>query len=182
MEIRGGNQFLNPQQLIKSVGFFEGQEIGYLGCGSGGYFTMAMAQAVGPTGKVYAVDVMQSALDATMIKVNSNNLRNVIPIVANVEKADGLAITPGTLDKAFLINVLFQNSNKMAMIEQGVRLLKKDGKLIIVDWMPGQTVIGPAEDRRLSPQDAITLAQQSGLSLVKQELAGDYHYLLIFKK
>jgi len=182
MEIRGGNQFLNPQLLIKSVGFFEGQQVGYLGCGSGGYFTIAFAQAVGPIGKVYAVDILQSALDSTMAKVISKNIQNVVPVMANAEKSGGVAIPAGSLDKVFLINVLFQNSNKTAMIAEGVRLLKKNGKLMIVDWMPGESTIGPAAGMRLDPKDAIDLAQQSGLKLLTEGLAGDFHYLLVFKK
>lgn len=182
MEIRGGNKFLSPDLLISSVGFFEGQDVGYLGCGAGGYFTIALARAVGPTGKVYAVDVLQSALESTMAKVISNNISNVVPILANVEKTGGVTIPAESLDKVFLINVLFQNTDKLAMVNEGVRLLKKNGKLIVVDWMPGQAQIGPAAAIRLQPQDAIALAEQAGLQLIKEGVAGDFHYLLVFKK
>lgn len=182
MEISGGNKFLSPDLLIKRIGFFEGQEVGYLGCGSGGYFTIALAQAVGPTGKVYAVDILQSALDATMAKVAGNSIRNVVPVIANAEKSGGVTIPAGSLDKVFLINVLFQNTNKIAMIEEGVRLLKNGGKLIIVDWMPDKVTIGPAASMRLAPQDAIALAEQAGLQLFNEGVAGDFHYLLVFKK
>ena len=55
---RGNNrdQWQQPEKVIAALQIRPGDQIADLGAG-GGYFTFKLANAVGPTGKVYAVDI-----------------------------------------------------------------------------------------------------------------------------
>ena len=50
--------FSDPQKNIDQLNIGEGKTVADLGAGSG-FYTMAAAKAVGPSGRIYAVDVQQ---------------------------------------------------------------------------------------------------------------------------
>jgi ubiquinone/menaquinone biosynthesis C-methylase UbiE len=77
-------------------------------------------------------------------------------------------------------NVLFQAENKYAMIEEGVRILKSGGQLLIVDWFK-DAPFGPKEGT-ITPEEIKKALNGSGFSLKKELAAGDYHYALLFVK
>src|SRR3990172_9550282 len=52
----GRDEWQQPERVVEALGLEPGARVADLGSG-GGYFTFRLARAVGPTGKVYAVDV-----------------------------------------------------------------------------------------------------------------------------
>src|SRR5688572_7860268 len=59
----GRDAWQRPQAVIQSLDIASGSRVADLGAG-GGYFTFPLAQAVGPEGKVYAVDIDDRSLHA----------------------------------------------------------------------------------------------------------------------
>ena len=62
------------------------------------------------------------------------------------------------------------------------RILKPGSRLAIVEWLPQETLKGPAVNERLSPD---TLAQQlkkNGFIVVKNEFLNENQYLLVARK
>lgn len=182
MEDFGGRQFLNPTEVIELTGVGEGDKVGDLGCGSGGYFTVPFAQKVGASGIVYAVDVLPEALASVASNVKSYNLTNVVPVWSNLEIPRATKIPIGGLDYGFMITMLYQNKDRQAILEEATRLIKRGGKLVIVDWKQEKTIIGPAQNLRLDP-DSI---RNSVIALGYEEMLttdiGDHHFLMMFKK
>ena len=56
--------FLHPSIASQYLEILPGMRIADFGCGSG-HWTIILARAVGPSGKVFAVDVQETALEAT---------------------------------------------------------------------------------------------------------------------
>ena len=54
----------------------QGQKVADLGCGPG-YYTLALADAVGPKGRVYAVDSDEMAIQAVERKATKGSYRNI---------------------------------------------------------------------------------------------------------
>jgi SAM-dependent methyltransferase len=67
--------FESPKKLIKPY-VKDGQVVADLGCGSG-YYTFALAELVGPKGKVYAVDLGKSCIRALEKKARKGGYRNI---------------------------------------------------------------------------------------------------------
>jgi ubiquinone/menaquinone biosynthesis C-methylase UbiE len=91
-------------------------------------------------------------------------------------------IPEGSLDACFYINVLFQLKNKDSALHEAVRMLKKGGYLVAVDWAKKLGALGPAESLMLKPDELMRLASEQGLKFIDKILPGDYHYSLIFEK
>jgi ubiquinone/menaquinone biosynthesis C-methylase UbiE len=60
--------FIKPKEIIDLLtqNFFikQGDKVAEFGCG-GGYFTILLAEKVGPNGKVYAIDILEDAINET---------------------------------------------------------------------------------------------------------------------
>jgi predicted methyltransferase len=67
--------FEPPQSLIKPF-VRNGQVVADLGCGSG-YYTLPLAELVGPEGKVYAVDLGKKSIRTLENKADEGGYRNI---------------------------------------------------------------------------------------------------------
>jgi ubiquinone/menaquinone biosynthesis C-methylase UbiE len=176
-------KLLDPSKLLKTELKLElGHQVADLGCGGAGYFTLPAARMVGSRGKVYAVDVLKSALDGVVSKAKLENLTNVEAVWSDVERIGATKIPPATLDSAMLINIMFQSRKNEDMLKEANRLLKTGGKLLVVDWKVSATPFGPPLNQRIPPEQLTTLAQKTGFSVANEFEAGPYHYGIMFVK
>jgi SAM-dependent methyltransferase len=67
--------FEPPQRLVKPYAK-KGQVVADLGCGSG-YYTFALAEIVGPEGKVYAVDLDKKCIQGLKKKTGKAGYHNI---------------------------------------------------------------------------------------------------------
>lgn len=176
-------RLLDPQALLnKELDLQFGHQVADMGCGGAGYFTLPAARLVGTRGKVYAVDVLKTALDGVLSKAKLDNLANIETVWSDIEKVGATKIPPATLDAALLINIMFQSRKNQQMMQESQRLLKTGGKLFIVDWKVEPTPFGPPPANRLPPQTIIQMATKVGFSVAKEFEAGAYHYGLVLIK
>lgn len=181
-KIPGGNELLNPLFILNKVGLEEGMKVGDLGCGGRGFFTLQAARLVGDKGTVYGVDVLKSALQSLKSEAEANGIYNVKPVWSNLEIYGATKINDGFLDVALIINVLFQVKEKDIVLKEAWRMLKREGKLLVIDWKKTGAPFGPPVEMRVSKERVKKIAESLNLILLEEFEAGNYHYGLIFKK
>ncbi len=178
-----GVRLLDPQALLKTeLGITVGAQVGDLGCGGAGYFTLPAAHLVGTRGKVYAIDILKSALDGVLSKAKLENLTNIETVWSDLERVGATKIAPATLDFGLLINIMFQSRQNDNILREAQRLLKAGGKLLAVDWKVAPTPLGPPLAARLTPEVVAQCATRAGFRIEKQFEAGTYHYGFILVK
>lgn len=176
-------RLLNPEALLKDTLVLElGHQVGDLGCGGAGYFTLPAARMVGSKGKVYAVDILQPALDGVLSKAKLAGLINVEAVWSDLERPGAAKIPQGTLDRALLVNIMFQSRQNQNILGEAKRLLKSGGKLLVVDWKVQPTLFGPPLSNRMQPAAVEELAHKLGFKSESQFEAGPYHYGFVFVK
>jgi len=179
----GGNQLLNPKDILEQiVGLSYGDIVAGLGCGPKAYFSFQAARIVGDKGLVYAVDILKDVLSSVESHARSNGFNNVKTIWSNLEIYGATKIPENSLDLAMLVNVLYQSINVPSIIKEAARLIKKDGKILIIDWRGVGTPLGPKGNKRIDPNHIKELSDALNLELEKEFQAGQYHFGLIFKK
>ena len=129
---------------------------------------------------MYALDIQEEKLSALKSKLALEKLNNVSTILCDLETPGGSTLKSDSLDAVLIPNVLFQAENKYAILQEGKRVLKPSGELLVVDWKKPAS-FGPKENLA-NPDEIKKMAATMGLSLKKEYLAGDYHFALLFVK
>jgi arsenite methyltransferase len=118
-----------PKQVVEKLGIKPGARVADLGAG-GGYFTWYLAAAVGPQGKVYAVEIDDTALGIIEKEMKSRGVTNVVPVRAE----PGDAKLPEPVDLVFSCDTYHHMEDRVAYFRSLARYLKPDGKVAILDF------------------------------------------------
>jgi len=169
--------FLKPEEVLNQLDLKEDMIAADFGSGSGGW-AIPLAKIL-KEGKVYAIDVLEEPLSALKSKAELNNISNIETIRSDLESEKGLKLKNNFLDLVLMTNLLFEVENKNDVLAEGKRVLKKGGKILIVDWEP-EASLGPKEGR-ISAEEVKKIAKDLDLKIDKELPAGAYHYALIFK-
>jgi ubiquinone/menaquinone biosynthesis C-methylase UbiE len=173
-------QFIKPELILQQIGLQPGMQVADLGCGLG-YFALPAAKITGLRGKVYAVDVQKSVLEQVKKEAQLQNIVGIETVWSDIETVGAAKILPRSLDMVFVINTLFQASHKEAVFSEARRLLKPSGFLLVVDWLPGDTAMGPPVASRLDLGKIKAMANAAGFVFQKDIAAGSHHFGLLFQ-
>lgn len=180
--ISGGTQLIDPVKTLERVGVSEGMAVADLGCGGSGHFSIHAAQMVGEKGMVYAVDIIRSALNEVAKKARLEGVKNLKTIWANLEIYRSTKLPDNSVDVALLKNVLFQSKEHSNIFQEAKRIIKPEGKLLVIDWNKTSAPFGPPLVDRVSPKEVKSLANSIQLQNIDEFAAGKYHFALVFQK
>ncbi|MFA5021798.1 MAG: class I SAM-dependent methyltransferase [Patescibacteria group bacterium] len=180
--ISGGRELLDPDQILAKINIKTGDQIADLGCGGAGHFIAPLARLVGDQTKIYAVDIMKTVLRAITSKARLEGINNIRPIWSDLENVGATNITPDSLDAAVLVNVLSLSKKRENILKEALRLLKKGGKLLIVDWNKVPTTFGPPLEQRVKDEEVKEIASRLNYKFDQEFAAGKYHFGLILIK
>lgn len=117
-------------RLHQALGLREGQTACDVGAGSG-YHTVLLARAVGPTGRVLAVDLQPRMLELLRERVAAAGLHNVETIEATVSDP---RLPAGVCDLVLLVDVYHELSWPEPMLAAFGRALTPEGRLALVEF------------------------------------------------
>ena len=127
-------EWQKPHEVVKALRIDEGAAIADLGAG-GGYFTFFLADAVGRTGRVYAVDTDQRSLDFIRAEYAQ---RGEVPRTVQFVLAspDDPQLPEESLDLVFTCNTCHHLSDRPAYLRALRRHLRHGGRVAIIDFRP----------------------------------------------
>ena len=120
-----------PKEVIEKPAVTPGSRVADIGAG-GGYFTWHLAGATGPSGRVYAVEIDDTALEIITTEMKSREITNVVPIHA--ESSD--AKLPEPVDLVFTCDTYHHMNDRVAYFRSLQRYLKHNGQVAILDYHP----------------------------------------------
>lgn len=181
-EVYGKSEMLDYEKILQTILQIQnGDVVADLGAG-GGLPTMQAARLVGDQGQVYAVDVVKGSLSEIESKSRMTGVHNIKTVWSNLEIVGATNIKEGSLDFAMIFNVLFQSKKHYEILAESARLLKVNGKLLVVDWSDTNQGFAPNDEMRVDQTQVIEYAKQNNMILDKEFQAGKYHFGLIFIK
>jgi len=169
--------FLNPQEVINKLKLSKAMVAADFGCGSGGW-VLPLARKL-KEGKVYAIDVLSYSLSILEQKSIGEKLFNIKTISSDVESKKGSTLASNSLDLVLMTNLLFQVKDRKSVLEEGKRVLKEGGKLLVVDWKEDAS---PGPEERISSKEVKKIAEEIDFKLETEFSSGNYHYCLLFSK
>jgi len=173
--------FSDPIKNVESTSIQAGMEIADFGSGSG-HYTLAAAKALMSTGRVYAIDINKDLLTKLKNHASREGLYNVEVIWGDIEKPNDTKLRDGSVDLVFLSNILFQVPDKDAVIKEAKRILKPNGRVLLIDWADSFGGIGPTPKMVVTKASASAMFEKAGFHMDREVDAGSHHYGFIYKK
>ncbi len=174
------NTFSDPLKIINQLELSGTEHIADFGCGSGAY-SLSLAKQL-PLGKVFAIDIRKEMVEHVDSIAKREGIANLRVIWGDINEEKGSRLRDGSIDFVILANVLFQLENKKTCFVEMQRILKPEGKVLIVDWQESFGNIGPHEDHVVSESTAKLLAEENRFLFEKDIQAGEHHYGFIVRK
>lgn len=171
--------FSNPEQNVLKLGLKEGMRVADFGAGSGAY-SFVLSKRVGITGVVYAIEVQKNLVKRLESEIKEKGASNISCIWGDIEKNGGTKIADHSMDAIIVSNVLSLAQDKIGVIDEAKRLLKKGGKLLFIDWLSYTSGKSPAPDHIVDPKMAEALFTKRGFKLSEKIFTSSHHYGIIF--
>ncbi len=171
--------FSNPELNVAKLGLRDGMKVADFGAGNGLY-SRAASMKVGPKGKVYAIEVQKDLVKKLESELGNWQISNIECIWGDIETKNGTKIADQTMDRVIISNVLFQAQDKLGLIDEAKRVLKKDGQVLLVDWAESYGGMGPIPDHVVGPEKAKELFSSRGFKFLENIVVSDHHYGIIF--
>lgn len=172
--------FLDPKETVQTFDIQEAEQIADFGCGSG-YLTIPIAKIIEKEGMVYAIDILEGPLEHVKSRAKLENLRNIQTVRANLETLGSTKISDNSIDTVLMSNILFQSAKPADILKEAHRILKPEGRVMIIEWQQDKTPIQLGKHYK-TKEELRTLVEQNNFTLQKEFEPGPTHYGLIFQK
>ena len=182
--------FLDSDEIIRELDLRGDEVFMDAGCGDG-HNAIKILEDYNHKGLVYAVDVYDASIEDMQTYKDENDVENLINIEADI--TDGIpGVDDESVDVILMVNVFhgFKASRKLdEAVTELRRIVKKDGKIAIMDYKAWDVPNGPPTKFRSSPQDLENLFNKHGLKQIylNEEIGEDIpegksHFLIMFAK
>lgn len=140
---------LRIDDAVAALSLQPGAVVADIGAGSG-TFTAALAKAVSPAGKVYAVEIDRGLVEHIAKRAKEQRTANVQPVLGAFTDPK---LPARDVDLAFIFDVLHHIEQRREYLETLVTYLKPAGRIAVIDFHPE---LGPHKN---DPALQVTRAQ-----------------------
>lgn len=173
--------FSDPSHNIEQFNLQSGMKVADLGSGAGSYSFLA-ARAVGDQGKVYAIDVQKELLEKLKKEANHLGIHNIEVIWGDVLVNGGTKLRDAAVDAVIVANLLFQLDNKKNFVDEVKRILKPNGRLMLIDWKESYGGMGPVLEHTVGRKAGCEMFENNGFVFERDIRAGAHHWGVILRK
>lgn len=164
-EREGREVFDQRDAILAQLALREGMAVADVGAGTG-LFTLAMAEVVGPKGKVYAVDVQSYFLDHIGQKARKAKLDNVELVRAEQGSAK---LPEGSVDLVLMVDSYHHVEQPAPYLASLKAALRPGGRLVVIDYIAiaGQSEPWMLEHVRATPAAFRAELESAGFRFVR---------------
>ena len=116
-------------QLIRGLEIAPGMHVADIGAGSG-YHTLRLSPAVGPTGVVYAEDIVEAYISGLRREAERRGLKNVRIVVGT---SDNPKLPSRAIARAVLVHMYHEIENPYALLWNLAGSMKPGGRVGVID-------------------------------------------------
>ena len=171
------DEWQKPDALLATIGITLGMRVADVGAGTG-YFLPFLSRAVGPQGHVTAVEVEPTLVDHMRQRVATAALANVDVVLSPTSALD---LPAKTMDLVLFVDAYHHVDDRRAYLDTVAATLTRSGRVVVVDWKPGELPVGPREeDHKLSAAQVTREMQAAGFRSIPAPDVLPYQYVLVF--
>ncbi len=169
---------LKVAEIVAKLALKPGQVIADLGARTG-LFSIPLAKAIAPGGRVYAVEIDQGFFSQINAKAKESGVTNIRTVLGEFKDPK----LPGSdVDVAFMHDVLHHVEDRAAYLQNASRYVKPAGRFVIVDYRGNQGPHREQPDLIVSEEQVTGWMKSAGFNKVERvDLFAD-KYFLIFSR
>ena len=165
------------ETMLKALGVKPGQTVCDMGCGNG-FYTLKLADLVGPRGIVYAVDIQQEMLRLLESRAEKTDLKNIKPLLGSLIDP---RLPEGTVDLILCVDVYHEFSHPEHMLAAMRKALKKDGRLVLVEFRKEDPKVPIKELHKMSKAQILKELEPNGFKLVEEFDKLPWQHMMFFE-
>jgi ubiquinone/menaquinone biosynthesis C-methylase UbiE len=167
-----------PEVVIDAMGLREGEVVADLGAGSG-YFTFRLAQKVGKTGKVLAVDIQDEMLETLRRRATALGVTNVEEVKASETDPH---LPGGGVDAVLMVDVYHELAYPFEVMTRVREALKPGGQVVFVEYRKEDPRVPIKEVHKMSVKQLAKEMRAVGLVQVRRVETLPSQHIVIFTK
>lgn len=129
-EREGREIYEQRRAILAAARVRPGSSVADVGCGTG-LFTSMLASATGPSGLVYAVDIVPKFLSLVRQRTDAEGLRNVRTVLCT---ESSVRLPPDSVDLVFLCDVYHHFEYPQSSLGSLHQAVRKDGEVFLIDF------------------------------------------------
>lgn len=167
----------NGELLRKWLAVRPGEAVCDLGCGNG-YHTLPLAEAVGPEGRVFAVDLQPEMLDLLAERADGLGLENLVPVEATV---DDPRLPENSVDTVLMVDVYHELSHPVRVLGHVRRALKEGGRIVLVEFRTEDKAVPIKLRHKMSKAQVIREMAANGFRLADETDSLPWQHAMAFE-
>lgn len=166
---------LPPAILVGALRLAPGMHVADIGAGTG-FFTIPIAEQVGPSGHVWAVDLQPEMLARLEVKLGGSTL----PITTVAARATETTLAHEAVDLVFFGSVWHELDDPALVLAEARRVLRPGGRVAIIDWRTDvANPPGPPAHHRIARDEVVRVLQAERWHVRSAQNVAGYTYLVI---
>ena len=166
-----------PSKAIAALDIKPGQVVADVGAGSG-YYTVRLAEGVGPTGRVFATDIQPEMLSLLKKRLSRERLDNVELVLAtDVDPR----LPEGQLDLILMVDVYHELARPQEVLRKLRAALKPDGRLVLIEFRKESAWVPIREEHKMSVKEARMELEAEGYRFDRVIDVLPWQHILVFR-
>ncbi len=173
--------FSNPKLIVQDLDIKKGDIVADIGSGIGRY-AIPLSKKVSEAGKIYAIEVNPDIIERLKSELAEIETSHNVEILKTNIETKIPQIEQNSCDWVVCANIFFALEYKNDAVNTIKNIIKKEGRVLVVDWTGSFSGMGPSVEHVFLENEAVSLFKKNGFSVVKRISAGSHHYGIIFSQ
>ncbi len=117
-------------KLMQVLNLQQGMIVADIGAGTG-YYSRRMAEKIGTSGKVYAVEIQPEMLEVIRKSATLAGLTTIMPVLG---QADSVPLPPDSIDLALMVDVYHELTFPKEVLASTILALRPSGRIVFVEY------------------------------------------------
>jgi len=128
LDARERCRWLPQSEIVEALKLRPGMNVAEMGAGAG-TFIIPILEVVGSGGQAFAVETAPEMLECLRERAQGYHNFHVVQAPHHAT-----LIATGSCDRVLIANLWAELSDPIAVLREAARLLREDGRLLIIDW------------------------------------------------
>lgn len=169
----------NPEMVISKMGNINDLVVADIGTGTG-YFALRIVKK---GGTVIGIDIDQKSIDYIEERKSELTHETAVRLTTRLSLPDDPRLAPNETDWVIIINTYCFIDNRINYLKKVINGLKKNGKIMIVDYKTGDIPVGPDDTVKVPGTKTMAEVKSAGFRILEIDNSSlQYQYIIVAQR